>query len=77
MGSVESYTTVHGKRYRIRYRDSDRRSKEKGAFRTKREAEDYLASVVVAIMRGDYVDPKDSRLTVSEAGASGSRIKRI
>ena len=52
MGSIESYTTSGGKRYRVRYRTPDRRDTQKRGFRTKREAEDYLASVEVAKMRG-------------------------
>ena len=47
MGSVESYDTASGRRYRVRYRDPDRKSREKAGFATKREAETYLAEVTV------------------------------
>lgn len=66
MASVESYATTAGKRYRVRYRTPDRRDTQKRGFRTKREAEDYLASVEVAKMRGEWVDASRSRITVAE-----------
>tara|TARA_R100001126_G_scaffold24370_5_gene12773 strand:- start:41898 stop:43019 length:1122 start_codon:yes stop_codon:yes gene_type:complete len=70
VGSVESYATSGGRRYRVRYRDPDRRSREKGGFTTKRDAEEYLAGVTVASARGDYVDPRDSKALVADLGAS-------
>ncbi|MGN6446107.1 tyrosine-type recombinase/integrase [Amnibacterium sp.] len=66
MGSVESYATSSGKRYRVRYRTPDRRDTQKRGFRTKREAEDYLAGVEVAKLRGEWVDASRSRVTVGE-----------
>lgn len=68
MGSVEHYETASGRRYKVRYRDPDRRSKEKAGFATKRAAEEYLANVTVSTSRGEYVDPKTARVTVSELG---------
>lgn len=68
MGSVEPYETAHGRRYRARYRDPDRRSREKGGFRTKRDAEEYLANVTVSSARGEYVDPRAARVTLGELG---------
>ncbi len=69
MGSVEAYETEHGRRYRVRYRDPDRRSKEKAGFTRKKDAEDYLANITVATNRGDYVDPKTAKTTISQLGA--------
>lgn len=69
MGSVEPYETAQGRRYRVRYRDPDRHSREKAGFTRRRDAEEYLASVTVAAARGDYVDPAASRSTVSALGA--------
>lgn len=66
VGSVESYATSAGKRYRVRYRTPDRRSTQKRGFRTKREAEDYLASVEVTKLRGEWVDASRSKITVGE-----------
>jgi integrase len=68
MGSVEPYETKSGKRYRVRYRDPDRRSREKNGFTRKRDAEDYLASVTVAANRGEYVDPTAARSIIGELG---------
>jgi integrase len=66
MGSIAAYDTSGGRRYRVRYRTPDRRQTDKRGFKTKREAEDFLASVEVSKMRGDWVDPTRARITVSE-----------
>ena len=80
MGSVSSYLTYpHGakprpngqparsmKLWRVRYRTPDRRDTQKRGFRTKREAEDYLSSVEVAKLRGEWVDASWSKVTVGE-----------
>ena len=68
MGSVEPYETAEGRRYRVRYRDPDRRSREKAGFKRKAEAEEYLAGVTVAAARGEYVDPTAARSTVGDLG---------
>lgn len=69
MGSVSSYETGDGKRYRVRYRDPDRASREKGGFTRKKDADDYLANITVSALRGEYVDPKTAKTTVREVGA--------
>ena len=66
MGSIEPYSTAAGRRYRVRYRKPDRTQSDKRGFRTKREAELFLASVEVAKARGSYVDPTLARVTVSD-----------
>jgi integrase len=66
VGSIEPYKTAKGKRYRVRYRDPDRRSRERAGFARKVEAEEYLASVTVAAVRGEYVDPGAGRVTVTD-----------
>ena len=48
MPSVTPYETAAGKRYRVRYRKPDRSQTDKRGFKTKREAELFLASVEVA-----------------------------
>lgn len=70
MGSVEAYETAKGRRYRVRYRDDARKSREVGGFTRKVDAEEHLASVTVQILRGEYVDPRAARTTVSELGAA-------
>jgi integrase len=70
MGSVTPYETAAGKRYRVRYRTPDRRQTDKRGFKTKREAELFLAGVEVSKVRGEWVDPTRSRVTVGEWATS-------
>lgn len=65
MGTIEPYDTNAGRRYRVRYRTPDRRQTAKRGFRTKRVAEQYLATVEVSKMRGEWIDPTRSRSTVA------------
>ena len=69
MGSISSYDTGDGKRYRVRYRDPDRASREKNGFTRKKDAEDYLAQITVSSLRGEYVDPKSAKSTIRELGS--------
>ena len=66
MGSVESYETAKGKRYRVQYRTPDRRNTMKRGFKTKREAEQFLAVTEVSKLRGEWVDATKARATVAE-----------
>jgi integrase len=66
MGSISSYETTIGKRYRVRYRKPDHSQTDKRGFRTKRDAEVFLTSVEVSKLRGAWVDPTRSRITVGE-----------
>lgn len=70
MGSITPYSTSAGRRYRVRYRDPEHRSREKNGFLRRRDAEDYLANITVTTNRGDYVDPQSARITVGELGAT-------
>jgi integrase len=70
MGSVTPYSTSEGKRYRVRYRTPDRRQTDKRGFKTKREAEDFLASMEVSKLRGEWVDASLSKITVREWSSS-------
>lgn len=69
MGSVTSYETADGKRYRVRYRTPDRRQTDKRGFRTKKEAELYLAGVEIRKATGEFIDASDAKVTVSDLGA--------
>jgi integrase len=69
MGSVEPYETSGGRRYRVRYRDPDRRSREKAGFSRKTDAEEFLATVVVSRAHGDYIDPNAAKSTIGVLGA--------
>lgn len=66
MGSVESYETARGRRYRVRYRRPDRTQTTKRGFSTKREADNYLATVEVSKMRGEWLDPSRSKVSVAD-----------
>ena len=69
MATISSYKTSQGQtRYRVRYRTPDRRQTDKRGFRTKRDAEQFAATVEVAKMRGEYVPPTLGRITVGELG---------
>lgn len=66
MGTVEPYETSGGRRYRVRYRKPDRSQTDKRGFKTKRSAEEYLATVEVSKLRGEWMDPTKSKVTVGE-----------
>lgn len=68
MGSIHSYETKAGRRYKVRYRDPDRRSREKNGFTRKADAEDYLAEVTVASNRGEYIDPGTAKVNIRTLG---------
>jgi integrase len=68
VASIESYETSSGRRYRARYRDPSHHQREKAGFRTKKDAEEYLAGVTVRVARGEYVDPSAGRITIAELG---------
>jgi integrase len=68
MGSISSYQTKDGKRYRAHFRDPERRNREKAGFKRKRDAEEFLAGIVVTSLKGEYVDPSQGKATVRELG---------
>jgi site-specific recombinase XerD len=69
MATIERYETRSGATlYRVRYRTPDRRQTDKRGFRTKRDAEQFAATVEVSKLRGEYVAPSHARVTVGELG---------
>ncbi|CAN5337941.1 site-specific integrase [soil metagenome] len=66
MGSVTPYETSGGRRYRVRYRKPDHKQTDKRGFRTKRDAELFLASVEVAKNSGRYIDPTRARVSIGD-----------
>lgn len=68
MGTIEPYESAAGRRYRVRYRKPDHSQTDKRGFRTKREAELFLATVESRKAAGTYLDPATSRITVGELG---------
>ena len=69
MGSIAPYETSAGKRYRVRYRKPDHAQTDKRGFRTKKEAELFLASVELSKASGQFIDAADARATVVQLGA--------
>jgi integrase len=65
MGSVEGYQTAAGKRYRVQYRKPDHSHTMKRGFKTKRDAELFLAALEVSKAKGDWIDPTKARMPVS------------
>ena len=68
MGSVTPYESAGGKRYRVRYRKPDHSQTDKRGFKTKKEAELFLASVEIAKARGEFIDAGDARVTIKMLG---------
>jgi integrase len=66
VGSIEPYQTAAGRRYRVRYRKPDHTQAAKRGFRTKRDAELYLASIELDKARGDFIDSSSARVTIGE-----------
>jgi len=68
VASIASYSTAAGKRYRVRFRKPDRSQTDKRGFRTKQEAELFLASTEVSKARGEFVDATTGRTTIGRLG---------
>lgn len=68
MASIKKYATAHGDRWRVQYRTPDNKLTGARGFKTKREAENYAATVTVSKARGEYIDPADARVTVGDLG---------
>lgn len=75
-GSITAYDTAAGKRYRVRYRKPDKSQTDKRGFKTKKEAQIFLASVTVSKATGEYVDPQDARILVSSLGDDWLKTKK-
>lgn len=68
MGDIDPYQTKAGRRYRVRYRKPDKSSTDKRGFKTRKEAELFLASITMSKATGDYVDPSAGRVTIAHLG---------
>jgi integrase len=64
-GTISPYETAKGKRYRVRYRKPDGAQTDKRGFKTKREAELFLASTTISKASGQYLDPSEGKKTLS------------
>jgi len=76
LGTVTPYETSSGRRWRVRYRTPERRQTDKRGFKTKRDAELYLANVEVSKAAGSFVDPQAARVTVGELAPGWLANKR-
>ncbi len=77
MGSIHAYSTTAGKRYLVRYRKPDHSQAAKRGFKTKRDAQVWLAEIETSRSRGTFVDPQASNITVSALGRSWLEGKRL
>lgn len=79
MGTVKSYETKGGRRYRARWYNPEGRREEKWGFTSKREAQDFIANQRARITRGEYIENNAGRATVATLGeewlAAQSRLK--
>jgi integrase len=66
MGSVEAYATRSGRRYRVLYRKPDHSQTQRRGFRTKKEAELFLASLELDKARGVYLDASRGRIRLAD-----------
>ncbi|MGX6513038.1 tyrosine-type recombinase/integrase [Rhodococcus sp. SJ-2] len=62
MATVSSYDTAGGKRWEVRYRTPERTTTRKRGFTSKRQAQDFAATVEVEKMTGSYVAPSAGRI---------------
>ncbi|MEV8266831.1 tyrosine-type recombinase/integrase [Microbacterium sp. NPDC076911] len=76
MGTIDAYETARGKRYRVRYRTPDHRQTDKRGFKTKRDADLFLATVEVSKATGEYIEPARARTTIAELGVGWLEAKR-
>lgn len=67
MATISKYQTADGAtRYRVRYRTPERRQTDKRGFATKRDAEQFAATVEVSKLKGEYVAPSLGKALVEE-----------
>lgn len=69
MATIKPYETAAGKRYRVRYRKPDGAQTDKRGFKTKKEAELFLASTTISKATGGYIDPQAGRTSIRVIGA--------
>lgn len=66
MGSIQSYASASGPRYRIQYRDADHKSRTRTGFQTQREAKDALRRLEIAVADGQHVEAAKSKASIGE-----------
>ncbi|HQE45892.1 MAG TPA: tyrosine-type recombinase/integrase [Rhodoglobus sp.] len=68
-GSITTYSTAKGVRYRVRYRKPNGAQTDKRGFTTKRDAKLFLATIEVDKAKGQYLDHTQGRQSVATFGA--------
>lgn len=68
MGSVHRDTRTKKPSWRVAYTKPDGRGTTKSGFRTRREAEAFLATTEVSKLQGSYIAPSDARVTLATLG---------
>lgn len=69
MASIRRYDTAKGIKWRVQYRTPDGKSRTKTGFRTKSEAERWVATHTTSIINGTWVDPNAGNITIESLGA--------
>lgn len=69
MASIKRYDTAKGIKWRVQYRTPDGKSRTKTGFRTKSEAERWVATHTTSIINGTWVDPNAGNITIQALGA--------
>lgn len=54
--------------YRVAYRKPDHSQGTRRGFTRKRDAQEFLDNLQVSKRRGEYIDPRDSKVTIRELG---------
>lgn len=75
-GSITPYETAKGRRYRVRYRKPDKSQTDTRGFRTKKEAELFLASVTVSKATGEYFARRTHASTSGHSATPGCSPRR-
>ncbi len=69
MATIERYQTSTGAtRYMVRYRTPQQTQTKKRGFKTKRDAQEFAATVEVEKLTGNYVAPALGQVTLGELG---------
>ncbi|MGN6742878.1 MAG: tyrosine-type recombinase/integrase [Amnibacterium sp.] len=68
MGSVQTYETAAGRRYMVQFRRPDHSLTTRRGFRTKREAQLFLASTELAKASGEWIDSGSGKVAIGQVG---------
>ncbi len=68
MATIERYPVKGGFLYAVRYRKPDNKQTMKRGFATKRDAQEFLNTVEVKKLRGEYIAQSAGNITIGELG---------